>query len=319
MSTFCTECGNVLAVGQVSCEKCKASGAAEGVATAAIPASPQTVQQRAEAAMPSSAAPTMPVKPPVKSRKIAGIASLAAMVLVGTSGGMFWHYRLAPSSADSATQKIAAVRTSASSQSNAAISRNSTTTTKQVSLIPPSSPSSSSAQAATTSAAAVENSPSSDLAAINAATGLLASDPDNEGTPLEENVAANEAAAKAQVCSVVSKTDIEQILGKPVREIVATNASCQYRTNFEHFVEIESTWKGGKEAMAAAKIYNAGLFSAIPRLGDESYFQAAGITHVRKGDVYFVINARAYQNSKETEVKIAQKLVEHISASKLAL
>jgi hypothetical protein len=148
---------------------------------------------------------------------------------------------------------------------------------------------------------------------------LLASDPDNQGTPLEENVAANEAAAKAQVCSVVSKTDIEQILGKPVREVVATDASCQYRTNFEHFVEIESTWKGGKEAMAAAKIYNAGLFSAIPRLGDESYFQAAGITHVRKGDVYFVINARAYQNSKETEVKIAQKLVEHISASKLAL
>lgn len=210
MSTFCTECGNALAADQVSCEKCKPPGAtAEGVATAAIPASAQTVQQSAEAVMQSVVAPTMPVKPPVKSKKIATIASLAAMVLVAVSGTAYWHYRLEPSSADPATQKVAGVRTSASSsQSNTGITRNSTTTTKQVSNTPPSSPSSSSAQAATTAAATVENSPSSDLAGINAATGLLASDPDNEGTPIEENVVANEAAAKTQICSVVSKTDI---------------------------------------------------------------------------------------------------------------
>ena len=321
MSTFCTECGNALAAGQVSCEKCKPPGAtAEGVATAAIPASPETLQQRADAVMQSVTASKMPVKPPVKSKGLATIVSLAAMVLVAASGGMYWHYRLAPSSTDSAARKVAPVRSSASlPQSNTGITTHSTTATKQVSNTPPSGPPSSEAQAAATSVATVENSPSSDHAAITAATGLLASDPDNDGTPLEENVAANEAAAKAQVCSVVSKTDIEQILGRPVREIVATDSSCQYRTNFEHFVEIESTWKGGKEAMAAAKIYNAGLFSAIPRLGDESYFQAAGITHVRKGDVYFVINARAYQNSEETEVKIARRLVENMPASKSAL
>ena len=141
-------------------------------------------------------------------------------------------------------------------------------------------------------------------------TGVLSSGPDNDGVPLAENAAASVAAGKTQVCSLISRLEMEAILGRKVQQLVATAATCEYRTNAGQAVEIESTWKGGKDAMAAARIYNAGVFSLIPNLGDETYFQAAGIMHARKGDVYIVINARAYPNSRDVEIRVVERALD---------
>jgi hypothetical protein len=130
---------------------------------------------------------------------------------------------------------------------------------------------------------------------------------DDEGDIPAGNVAANAAAGKARVCSLISLQEMESILGGKVRKVVATATSCEYRTSADHAVEIESTWQGGKEAMAAARIYNAGVFSRIPDLGDETYFQAAGIMHARRGDVYIVINARAWENARDLETRIVRR------------
>ena len=129
---------------------------------------------------------------------------------------------------------------------------------------------------------------------------------DDEGVIPAENVAASAAAGKARVCSLISPQEMESILGGKVRKVVATATSCEYRTSADHAVEIESTWQGGRDAMAAARIYNAGVFSRVPDLGDETYFQAAGIMHARRGDVYIVVNARAWENAREVETRIVR-------------
>ncbi len=138
---------------------------------------------------------------------------------------------------------------------------------------------------------------------------------DDEGVIPAENVAAR-AAGKARVCSLISPQEMESILGGKVRKVVATATSCEYRTSADHAVEIESTWQGGRDAMAAAKIYNAGVFSEVSGLGDETYFQAAGIMHARRGDVYIVVNARAWKNAREVETQIVRRALNRMFVSR---
>ena len=139
---------------------------------------------------------------------------------------------------------------------------------------------------------------------------------DDEGVIPAENVAAR-AAGKARVCSLISPQEMESILGGKVRKVVATATSCEYRTSADHAVEIESTWQGGRDAMAAARIYNAGVFSRVPDLGDETYFQAAGIMHARRGDVYIVINARAWENARDVETQIVRRALDRMVAPEM--
>jgi hypothetical protein len=160
----------------------------------------------------------------------------------------------------------------------------------------------------------------------NRAAGVNARQPSAEPAPVRSgaddkggipagNVAASAAAGKARVCSLISLQEMENILGGKVRNVVATATTCEYRASADHAVEIESTWQGGKDAMAAAKIYNAGVFSRVPDLGDETYFQAAGIMHARRGDVYIVINARAWENAREVETQIVRRAVDRMVVS----
>lgn len=150
----------------------------------------------------------------------------------------------------------------------------------------------------------------------NRAAGAIARQPSAErGDIPDGSVAANEAAARTRVCSLISLQEMEDILGGRVRKVVATASTCEYRTSADRAVEIESTWQGGKDAMAAAKIYNAGVFSQIPDLGDETYFQAAGIMHARRGDVYIVVNARAWENAREVETRIVRRALDMMGVS----
>jgi hypothetical protein len=78
-------------------------------------------------------------------------------------------------------------------------------------------------------------------------------------------------------------------------------------TDDTHEATVETTWSGGREAMADAKKFNGETMRAVPGLGDEAYFQAAGVMHVRQGDVYLVVDSRVYPNDEETETSIVRK------------
>lgn len=139
------------------------------------------------------------------------------------------------------------------------------------------------------------------------------SDPSNAVAALI-TPATDTAAAASKPCSLVSRTEMEQILGMKVVNITSTEAGCSYFTDATMSVDIDSTWTGGREAMAAARGYNAnpGLFEPVPGIGDEAFMQAAGVLHVREGDVYLTINARQYPNEAESENAMARKAVEKL-------
>jgi hypothetical protein len=145
-----------------------------------------------------------------------------------------------------------------------------------------------------------------------AATQPAVPDTSSAVAALDTNGDASAAASKP--CSLVSQADMEQILGMKVVKITATETGCSYFTDATMSVDIDSTWTGGKEAMSAAKGYNAnpGLFEPVAGIGDEAYMQAAGVLHVLKGDVYLAINARQYPNEAQTESAMALRAMEKL-------
>lgn len=127
--------------------------------------------------------------------------------------------------------------------------------------------------------------------------------------PPAPTAVATKGSASGKACSLVTKDDMSQILGATVVSVLGTDATCEYRTTPELAADIDTTWTGGKRAMADAKALSAAVFSPLAGLGDEAYFHGAGVTHVRKGDVYVVINSRLYLDPEEREMKIARKVV----------
>ena len=131
------------------------------------------------------------------------------------------------------------------------------------------------------------------------------------------HTSSSDAASKMKPCSLVSKEDMEQILGVKLKDLAVEQLTCQYRNDEGYMVEVETTWQGGKEAMDQAKIYNAPTFDMVPDLGDDAFFQAAGVMHVRKGDVYIIINSRVFPTPRETETIIANKALASLSKAGL--
>jgi hypothetical protein len=124
--------------------------------------------------------------------------------------------------------------------------------------------------------------------------------------------ATGDTAAKSKPCSLVSKEDMEKILGIKIKELATTETICQYRNDEGYSADIDTTWQGGKEAMESAKTYNANVMEKVSDLGDDAFFQAAGVMHVRKGDVYMVINSRVFPNERDTETLIARKALDNL-------
>ncbi len=127
------------------------------------------------------------------------------------------------------------------------------------------------------------------------------------------HTSSSDAASKMKPCSLVSKEEMELILGFKLKDLAVEQLTCQYRNDEGYMVEVETTWQGGKEAMDQAKIYNAPTFDMVPDLGDEAFFQAAGVMHVRKGDVYLIINSRVFPTPRETETLIANQALASLS------
>jgi hypothetical protein len=133
--------------------------------------------------------------------------------------------------------------------------------------------------------------------------------------PSEAAIAAATAvAASSKQCSLITRAEMESILGAKIVKLTATDLTCAYFTDAERSAQIDTTWSGGKEAIAATKGFNNSedLFKPISGIGDEAYFQAGGVLHVLKGNTYIVVNSREYPNELEIESAIAAKIVANL-------
>jgi hypothetical protein len=107
---------------------------------------------------------------------------------------------------------------------------------------------------------------------------------------------------------------MESLLGSKIVKLTATELTCAYFTDADRSAQVDTIWTGAKEALAETKGFNSaeGLFKPIPGIGDEAYFQAAGVLHVLKGNTYIVVNSREYPNELETESAIARKILANL-------
>jgi hypothetical protein len=126
------------------------------------------------------------------------------------------------------------------------------------------------------------------------------------GAPLPPAARAADGAG-TKPCSLVTRDEMQAILGVSIQPLTVREALCSYESDETHEATVETTWTGGKGAMADAKKFNGETMRAVPGLGDEAYFQAAGVMHVRQGDVYLVVDSRVYPNDEETETAIVRK------------
>jgi hypothetical protein len=123
-----------------------------------------------------------------------------------------------------------------------------------------------------------------------------------------------EAAAGSKPCSLVTRAEMEAILGSKIVKVTTTDLACSYFTDETMSAQVETTWTGGKGAYAQVKGFNSapGLAEPVTGIGDEAYLQAAGVLHVLKNDTYVVVNSREYPDELKTESAIATKAMEKL-------
>jgi hypothetical protein len=123
-----------------------------------------------------------------------------------------------------------------------------------------------------------------------------------------------EAAAGSKPCSLLTRAEMETILGSKIVKVTTSELACNYFTDDTLSAGVETTWAGGKGAFAQVKGFNSapGLAEPVAGIGDEAYLQAAGVLHVLKNDTYVVVNSRVYPNELKTESAIAAKAMEKL-------
>lgn len=137
-------------------------------------------------------------------------------------------------------------------------------------------------------------------------TAVAATSPAAPASAASPALAAADGAG-TKPCSLVTRDEMQAILGAPIQRLTTAEAECAYLTDDTHQATVETTWRGGRTAMEDAKKYNGETMRAVPGLGDEAYFQAAGVMHVRQGDVYLIVNSRVYPNEEVAETAIVRK------------
>jgi hypothetical protein len=137
-----------------------------------------------------------------------------------------------------------------------------------------------------------------------------------EALPVAPPVTAadTEAAAGSKPCSLVTRAEMETILGAKIVKVTTTDLACSYFTDETMSAQVETTWIDGKGAYAQVKAFNSapGLAEPVTGIGDEAYLQAAGVLHVLKNDTYVVVNSREYPDELKTESAIATKAMEKL-------
>lgn len=148
----------------------------------------------------------------------------------------------------------------------------------------------------------------SNAAPLGAAPGAPLAGEAPPGAP-PATAADTEAAAGSKPCSLLTRAEMETILGSKIVKVTTSELACNYFTDETLSAGVETTWTGGKDAFAQVKGFNSapGLSEPVAGIGDEAYMQAAGVLHVLKNDTYVVVNSRVYPDELKTESAIATK------------
>jgi hypothetical protein len=278
MDKLCATCGKPLQPDQAFCVQCGAAWRPDAGATPATPATTPATTATAPAS--PTAAPPVPPLPPVPQ----------VPAPVHTASGR-----------SSKTLLIVAIAVIALGiggwlfmRSRAAGTSVGTSTASSHVIVPSSTPASNGAQ-------------------IAAAPGAPLASEAAPGDP-PATAADTEAAAGSKPCSLLTRAEMETILGSKVVKVTTSDLACNYFTDDTLSAGVETTWTGGKGAFAQVKGFNSapGLSEPVAGIGDEAYMQAAGVLHVLKNDTYVVVNSRVYPNELKTESAIATKAMEKL-------
>ena len=286
MDRLCATCGKQLQPDHGFCESCGAawtpvaeSASAAGMASP-IPAAPQPVT------------PQMPV-PAGGGRSSKTLLLIVAILAIamGIAGWLFLRNRTAAESAVVSSSTVSTVSTA--EKSSTQVPPASSVTATEV------------AAAVTTSTDTTSTGPTS--------TDARSSEPVSTET-VSATAAETEAAASSKPCSLVTRAEMEKILGSKIVKVTNNEQSCSYFTDDKNSANVDTIWTGGKESYAQVKGFNSapGLAQPVAGIGDEAYLQAAGVLHVLKGETYVVVNSRAYPNELAIESAIARKVMEKL-------
>ena len=286
MDRLCATCGKRLQPDHGFCESCGAAwtpvaetASASGTASP-IPAPPQPVT------------PQMPVPAGGgRSSKMLLLIVAILAIAMGIAGWLFLRNRTAPESAVVSSSTIGTVSTAETSSTQ--VPPASSVTTTEV------------AAAVTTSTGTAPT----DTTSTDTASSATASTDTVPATAAE-----TDAAASSKPCSLVTRAEMEKILGSKIVKVTNNEQSCSYFTDDKNSASVDTIWTGGKESYAQVKGFNSapGLAEPVAGIGDQAYLQAAGVLHVLKGETYVVVNSRAYPNELTTESAIARKIMEKL-------
>lgn len=134
--------------------------------------------------------------------------------------------------------------------------------------------------------------------------------------------AASSGASEKSVCSMVTKGEMETILGGSLSHAVPSDTraqtACTYTGPGGRYAQVTVEWQGGESGMAgtdlAAKLMGeaAGTMKVttpVEGVGDEAKMLIGGVLNVRKGQALITVDLRMQENSEAKAKAIAQKVI----------
>jgi hypothetical protein len=147
-----------------------------------------------------------------------------------------------------------------------------------------------------------------------------------EGSASYAESAGGSVGNRPAACSLISKAEMEGILGGPLAGIDAEErgykTTCTYlpAEGGYHYAEVTIEWEDAKSLMAGMRFgsqvmgMDAGFSVTTPveGLGDEAFILIGGVLNVRKGDVLIMIDLRMQGDAEEKGKEIARKVLARI-------
>ncbi|MDP9176061.1 MAG: hypothetical protein M3O61_00105 [Gemmatimonadota bacterium] len=137
--------------------------------------------------------------------------------------------------------------------------------------------------------------------------------------------AAQPALSARSACSLVTKAEMEGILGGPLTHAVATDSpaqtACTYTGAGSRYAQLTVEWQGGASGIAGANLAGALMGAAggevkattpITGLGDEAVMLIGGVLNVRKGPALITVDLRMQRDYEAKGKAIAQLVIARI-------
>jgi hypothetical protein len=133
-------------------------------------------------------------------------------------------------------------------------------------------------------------------------------------------VATAGSSAKS-VCSMVSKEEMEGILGGSLTHVVPADSPdktvCTYTGATGRYAQVSVEWQGGETGMAASRLAGALMgknsevkaTTPVEGVGDEAVLLVGGVLNVRKGAALIAVDLRGQESNGPKAVAIAQKVI----------